>query len=108
MGLLKGSTIKSANIVGRTMQLNPHGDGAIYETMVRLSRGNEALLNPFVDSKGSFGKQYSRDMAFAAPRYTEAKLDPFCAELFRDIDKNAVDFVDFTKCNKHTYKHKKA
>ncbi len=93
MGLLKGDRVKSANIVGRTMQLNPHGDASIYETMVRLTRGNEALLHPFVDSKGSFGKQYSRDMAYAASRYTEAKLDPFCQELFGGIDKDAVDFV---------------
>ncbi|MCQ5129341.1 DNA topoisomerase (ATP-hydrolyzing) subunit A [Butyricicoccus faecihominis] len=93
-GLLNGNRTKSANIVGETMKLNPHGDGAIYETMVRLTRGNEALLNPFVDSKGNFGKVYSRDMAYAAPRYTEAKLDAFCAELFRDIDCDAVDFVD--------------
>ena len=78
MGLLKGSRVKSANIVGQTMQLNPHGDASIYETMVRLTRGNEALLHPFIDSKGSFGKQYSRDMAYAASRYTEAKLDPIC------------------------------
>ncbi len=94
MGLLNGSTIKSANIVGRTMQLNPHGDGAIYETMVRLSEGYEALLHPFVASKGSFGKAYSRDMAYAASRYTEAKLAPISAELFADIDKDTVDFVD--------------
>ena len=87
MGLLNGSTIKSANIVGRTMQLNPHGDAAIYETMVRLSEGNEALLHPYVKSKGSFGKAYSRDMAYAASRYTEAKLAPIAAELFADIDK---------------------
>ena len=93
MGLLKGQKIKSANIVGQTMQLNPHGDASIYETMVRLTRGHEALLHPFIDSKGSFGKQYSRDMAYAASRYTEAKLDPFCNELFSGIDKNAVDFV---------------
>lgn len=93
MGLLTGARTKSANIVGQTMRLNPHGDAAIYETMVRLTRGNEALLHPFVDSKGSFGKQYSRDMAYAASRYTEAKLDPFCAEIFRGIDKNAVDLV---------------
>ncbi len=93
MGLLKGSRVKSANIVGQTMQLNPHGDASIYETMVRLTRGNEALLHPFIDSKGSFGKQYSRDMAYAASRYTEAKLDPICNELFSGIDKNAVDFV---------------
>ena len=93
MGLLTGNRIKSANVVGQTMRLNPHGDAAIYETMVRLTRGNAALLHPFVDSKGSFGKQYSRDMAYAASRYTEVKLDPFCAELFRGIDKDAVDLV---------------
>lgn len=93
MGLLTGGTIKSANIVGRTMQLNPHGDAAIYETMVRLSRGNEALLHPFVESKGSFGKAYSRDMAYAASRYTEAKLAPICEELFRDIEKDTVEFL---------------
>ena len=94
MGLLNGGTIKSANIVGRTMQLNPHGDAAIYETMVRLSEGNQALLHPFVASKGSFGKAYSRDMQYAASRYTEAKLAPISAELFKDIDKETVDFVD--------------
>ena len=94
MGLLNGGTIKSANIVGRTMQLNPHGDAAIYETMVRLSEGNEALLHPYVASKGSFGKAYSRDMAYAASRYTEAKLAPIAAELFADIEKDTVDFVD--------------
>ncbi len=94
MGLLTGQRIKSANIVGRTMQLNPHGDMAIYETMVRLSEGHAALLHPFVDSKGNFGKAYSRDMAFAASRYTEAKLSPISAELFRDIDKDTVDLVD--------------
>ena len=94
MKLLEGKTIKSANIVGRTMQLNPHGDAAIYETMVRLSEGNEALLHPYVASKGSFGKSYSRDMAYAASRYTEAKLAPIAAELFSDIDKDTVDFVD--------------
>ena len=93
MGLLTGARSKSANIVGRTMQLNPHGDAAIYETMVRLSRGYEALLHPYVDSKGNFGKAYSRDMMWAASRYTEAKLDPICAELFRDIDRETVDFV---------------
>ena len=93
MGLLKGQKIKSANIVGQTMQLNPHGDASIYETMVRLTRGHEALLHPFIDSKGSFGKHYSRDMAYAASRYTEAKLDTFCHELFSGIDKNSVDFV---------------
>lgn len=93
MGLLNGSKTKSANIVGQTMKLNPHGDAAIYETMVRLSRGNEALLHPYVDSKGNFGKAYSRNMAYAASRYTEAKLDSICAELFRDIDKDTVDFV---------------
>ena len=94
MGLLTGQRTKSANIVGQTMKLNPHGDAAIYETMVRLTRGNEALLHPLIDSKGSFGKQYSSDMKYAASRYTEAKLDPFCAELFRGIDRDAVDFVD--------------
>ncbi len=94
MGLLNGSRTKSANIVGQTMRLNPHGDAAIYETMVRLSRGNEALLNPYVDSKGNFGKAYSRDMHYAAPRYTEAKLDAICAELFGEIDKDTVDLVD--------------
>ncbi len=93
MGLLTGHRTKSANVVGQTMRLNPHGDAAIYETMVRLTRGNESLLHPFVDSKGSFGKQYSRDMAYAASRYTEVKLDTFCQELFAGIDKNAVDFV---------------
>ncbi len=93
MGLLKGGRIKSANIVGQTMQLNPHGDQAIYETMVRLSRGNEALLHPYIDSKGNFGKAFSRDMSFAASRYTEAKLDVLCHELFADIDKDTVDFV---------------
>jgi len=94
MGLLTGNRTKSANIVGQTMKLNPHGDMAIYETMVRLTRANEALLHPLVDSKGSFGKQYSSEMKFAASRYTEAKLDSFCAELFKGIDKDAVDFVD--------------
>lgn len=94
MGLLKGGTIKSANIVGRTMQLNPHGDASIYETMVRLSRGNETLLYPFVESKGNFGKAYSKNMMYAASRYTEAKLAPICKELFDDIDKDTVDFVD--------------
>ncbi|MBQ8344236.1 MAG: topoisomerase IV [Clostridia bacterium] len=94
MGLMTGHRTKSANIVGETMKLNPHGDMSIYETMVRLTRGNESLLHPFVDSKGSFGKQYSRDMAFAASRYTEAKLDPFCQEIFGGIDKDAVDMVD--------------
>lgn len=94
MGLMGANRTKSANIVGQTMKLNPHGDAAIYETMVRLTRGNEALLTPFVDSKGNFGKVYSRDMAYAASRYTEAKLDKICAELFREIDDDAVDFVD--------------
>ena len=94
MGLLNGGRTKSANIVGQTMRLNPHGDAAIYETMVRLARGNETLLHPFVDSKGNFGKVYSRDMAYAASRYTEAKLDKFCDELFRDIDSDTVDMVD--------------
>ena len=93
MGLLNGARTKSANIVGQTMRLNPHGDAAIYETMVRLARGNEALLHPYVDSKGNFGKAYSRDMAYAASRYTEAKLDKISAELFADIDKDAVDMV---------------
>lgn len=94
MGLLTGGRTKSANIVGQTMRLNPHGDRAIYDTMVRLSRGYEALLHPYIDSKGNFGKFYSRDMAWAASRYTEAKLDPICSELFKDIDKDTVDFVD--------------
>ena len=94
MGLLTGGRTKSANIVGQTMRLNPHGDAAIYETMVRLARGNETLLHPFVDSKGNFGKVYSRDMAYAASRYTEAKLESFCNELFRDIDSDTVDMVD--------------
>ena len=94
MGLLNKGRTKSANIVGQTMQLNPHGDAAIYETMVRLARGNETLLHPFVDSKGNFGKVYSRDMAYAASRYTEAKLEPICQELFRDIDSDTVDMVD--------------
>ena len=94
MGLLTGARTKSANIVGQTMRLNPHGDAAIYDTMVRLSRGYGALLTPFVDSKGNFGKVYSRDMAWAAPRYTEAKLAPICAELFQDIDSDTVDFME--------------
>ncbi len=94
MGLLNGGRTKSANIVGSTMKLNPHGDAAIYDTMVRLSKGYGALLTPFVDSKGNFGKVFSRDMAYAASRYTEAKLSPICAELFRDIDKDTVDLVD--------------
>ncbi len=94
MGLLTGARTKSANIVGQTMKLNPHGDAAIYDTMVRLSRGYEALLHPYVDSKGNFGKAYSRDMAWAAPRYTEAKLDGICKEFFNDIDRDTVDFVD--------------
>jgi DNA gyrase subunit A len=94
MNLLTGGRTKSANIVGQTMRLNPHGDAAIYETMVRLSKGYEALLTPFVDSKGNFGKVYSRDMSYAASRYTEAKLAPICAEVFRDIDRDTVDFVD--------------
>ncbi|MBQ1436548.1 MAG: topoisomerase IV, partial [Ruminococcus sp.] len=94
MGLLTGARTKSANIVGATMKLNPHGDSAIYDTMVRLSRGYEALLHPYIDSKGNFGKFYSRDMAWAASRYTEAKLAPICGELFRDIDKDTVDFAD--------------
>ena len=94
MGLLTGARTKSANIVGSTMKLNPHGDGPIYDTMVRLSKGYGALLTPFVDSKGNFGKVFSRDMAYAASRYTEAKLAPVCGELFRDMDKDAVDMVD--------------
>ena len=94
MGLLTGARTKSANIVGQTMKLNPHGDASIYETMVRLTRGNETLLHPLVDSKGSFGKQYSSEMRYAASRYTECKLDPICSELFAGIDKNAVDMVD--------------
>ena len=94
MGLLNGPRIKSANIVGRTMQLNPHGDGAIYDALVRLTKGNETLLHPFIDSKGNFGKAYSRNMAYAASRYTEARLEPICAELFRDIEKDTVDFFD--------------
>ncbi|MCC8014736.1 MAG: DNA topoisomerase (ATP-hydrolyzing) subunit A [Eubacterium sp.] len=94
MGLLNGARTKSTNVVGQTMKLNPHGDAAIYETMVRLTRGNGALLHPFVDSKGNFGKVYSRDMAYAASRYTEVKLDSFCTTLFKDIDKNTVEFVD--------------
>ncbi len=94
MGLLTGGRTKSANIVGQTMRLNPHGDAAIYETMVRLAKGNETLLHPFVDSKGNFGKVYSRDMAYAASRYTEAKLDPICNEIFKDIDSDTVDMVD--------------
>ena len=94
MGLLQGGTIKSANIVGRTMQLNPHGDASIYETMIRLSRGNESLLYPYVESKGNFGKAYSKNMMYAASRYTEAKLAPISKELFEDINKNTVEFVD--------------
>lgn len=94
MGLLTGNRTKSANVVGQTMKLNPHGDMAIYETLVRLTRGNDALILPYIDSKGNFGKQYSRDMAFAAPRYTEVKLDKVCEELFKDIDKNTVEFID--------------
>ncbi len=93
MGLMTKVRTKSTNVVGETMKLNPHGDAAIYDTMVRLTRGNEALLHPFIDSKGSFGKQYSRDMAPAAPRYTEAKLDAFCTEIFGGIEKNAVEMI---------------
>ena len=93
MGLLSGARTKSANVVGQTMRLNPHGDAAIYETMVRMARGNESLLHPYVDSKGNFGKVYSRDMAYAAPRYTEVRLEPIAAELFADIDRETVDFV---------------
>ncbi|HHU51732.1 MAG TPA: topoisomerase IV [Firmicutes bacterium] len=94
MGLLTGARTKSANVVGQTMKLNPHGDMAIYETLVRLTRGNDALLHPYIDSKGNFGKQYSKDMRFAAPRYTEVKLEKICEEIFRDLEKDAVDFVD--------------
>lgn len=94
MGLLKGNRTKSTNVVGQTMKLNPHGDMAIYETLVRLTRGNDALLTPFIDSKGNFGKQFSRDMAFAASRYTEVKLDKICEEIFKNIDKDTVDFID--------------
>ncbi|MHB1485381.1 MAG: DNA gyrase subunit A [Saccharofermentanales bacterium] len=94
MGLLTGKRTKSTNVVGQTMKLNPHGDAAIYETLVRLSRGNSTLLHPYIDSKGNFGKQYSRDMAYAASRYTEVKLDTLCEELFRGLEKDAVDFVD--------------
>lgn len=94
MGLLTGARTKSANVVGQTMKLNPHGDQAIYETLVRLTRGNAALLHPFIDSKGNFGKQYSRDMQYAAPRYTEVKLEKLCEEIFRDLDKNTVEFYD--------------
>lgn len=94
MGLLKGDRTKSTNVVGQTMKLNPHGDMAIYETLVRLTRGNDALLTPFIDSKGNFGKQFSRDMAFAASRYTEVKLDSICQEIFKNIDKDTVDFID--------------
>lgn len=94
MGLLSGNRMKSADVVGTTMRLNPHGDSAIYETLVRLTRGNDALLHPFIDSKGNFGKVYSRDMAYAASRYTEVKLDAVCAEIFKEIDKNTVDFID--------------
>src|SRR5690554_8236992 len=94
MGLLTGGKTKSANVVGQTMKLNPHGDMAIYETLVRLTRGNDALLHPYIDSKGNFGKQYSKDMRFAAPRYTEAKLDQICEEIFKDLEKETVDFVD--------------
>lgn len=94
MGLLRGNRTKSANVVGQTMKLNPHGDQAIYETMVRMTKGNQALLHPFVDSKGNFGKQYSKDMKYAAARYTEVKLESICREMFRDIDKNAVEFTD--------------
>jgi len=93
MGLMTGARTKSANVVGATMHLNPHGNDAIYETLVRLTRGNDALLHPFIDSKGSFGKQYSRDMAYAAPRYTEVKLDPFCSEIFAGIDRDAVEMI---------------
>ncbi|HPJ81697.1 MAG TPA: DNA gyrase subunit A, partial [Saccharofermentans sp.] len=94
MGLLSGNRTKSANVVGQTMKLNPHGDMAIYDTMVRMTRGNGALLHPYVDSKGNFGKNYSRDMQSAAPRYTEVRLEKLCEELFKGIDKDAVEMVD--------------
>ncbi|HEY5465923.1 MAG TPA: DNA gyrase subunit A, partial [Clostridia bacterium] len=94
MNLLNGSRIKSANVVGQTMQLNPHGESAIYETLVRLTKSNESLLHPYIDSKGNFGKQYSRDMQYAASRYTEVRLERFSEEVFRGIDRDAVDFVD--------------
>ena len=94
MGLLNGGRTKSANVVGQTMKLNPHGDAAIYETMVRLTEGHQALLHPLIDSKGNFGRQYSRDMAYAASRYTEVKLSGICADVFKDIDKETVDFAD--------------
>ncbi|MDE6181599.1 MAG: topoisomerase IV, partial [Eubacteriales bacterium] len=94
MGLLNGNRTKSTNVVGQTMKLNPHGDMAIYETLVRLTRGNDALIHPFIDSKGNFGKQFSRDMAFAASRYTEVKLDSICSEIFKNIEKDTVDFID--------------
>ena len=94
MGLLNSARTKSTNVVGQTMKLNPHGDSAIYETLVRLTKGNSAILHPFIDSKGNFGKQYSRDMAYAASRYTEVKLDSICNEIFKNIDKDTVDFID--------------
>ena len=94
MGLLNGNRTKSANVVGQTMKLNPHGDMAIYETMVRLTEGNGSLLVPLVDSKGNFGRQYSRDMAYAASRYTEVRLAKVCSEIFKDMDKNTIDFVE--------------
>src|SRR5690554_1132985 len=94
MGLLGGNRTKSANVVGQTMKLNPHGDGAIYETMVRLTRGNGALVHPWVDSKGNFGRTYSRDMQYAASRYTEVRLDPSSEALFAGLDKDSVDFID--------------
>jgi len=94
MGLINGARTKSTNVVGQTMKLNPHGDASIYETLVRLTKGNDALLHPFIDSKGNFGKQYSRDMAYAASRYTEVKLDSICNEIFKNIEKNTVDFID--------------
>ena len=105
MGLLSGAKTKSANIVGQTMKLNPHGDASIYETMVRLARGHDALLHPFIDSKGNFGKHFSRDMAYAAPRYTEAKLAPLSLELLRDIEKNTVRWTnnyDDSKLERHS------
>ena len=94
MGLLTGAKTKSANVVGQTMKLNPHGDTAIYETLVRLTRGNGALLHPLIDSKGNFGKQYSKDMKYAAARYTEVKLDKICNEFFNELEKDTVEFID--------------
>ena len=100
MGLMTGPRTKSTNVVGQTMRLNPHGDASIYETMVRLTRGNAALLHPFIDSKGTFGKHYSSEMAYAASRYTEVKLDSFCSEIFKGIDKDAVDMAPHSQYNR--------